>query len=121
MGEFSEQVCIVTGGGRGIGLEVVKMFLAEGATVHSLDVSHPDAIRADNLLQHDCDVTNLAKVGVERSNRFTRSNFSREIKQLKRPPSGGRFAFCSEIPPSYHGTGVETTFASVGNIDGSRV
>lgn len=35
----------------------------------------------------------LAKVGIERSNRFTRSNFLREIKHFKRLPSGGRFAF----------------------------
>ncbi|MEK6399553.1 MULTISPECIES: SDR family oxidoreductase [unclassified Mesorhizobium] len=62
MGEFSEQVCLVTGGGRGIGLEVVKMFLAEGAIVHSLDISHSDVIRKAGLLRHDCDITDLQAV-----------------------------------------------------------
>ena len=46
---------------------------------------------------------NLAKVGVERSNRFTRSSFPyREIKRTNRPPLGGRFAFGAVSPPCRH-------------------
>jgi len=59
-GEFTGQVCVVTGGGRGIGRAVVEMFANEGAEVHSLDVG-AQAAKA-GVQPHRCDITDLAAV-----------------------------------------------------------
>lgn len=56
-------VCVVTGGGRGIGQAVVERFLEEGLEVHSIDVNHPtDNAASAGLSRHDCDITELAAV-----------------------------------------------------------
>ncbi len=59
-GEFTGQVCVVTGGGRGIGRAVVEMFAGEGADVHSLDVGEQPA--PESVTAHRCDITDLAAV-----------------------------------------------------------
>ncbi len=50
-------VCIVTGGSSGIGLSIVKKFLAEGHDVHNLDIS-PSTVGHF----HACDITNVEQV-----------------------------------------------------------
>lgn len=63
MEDFSGEVCVVTGGGRGIGLAIVEMFLAGGASVHSIDVTHPGANEDHrSLVRHDCDIANLGAI-----------------------------------------------------------
>lgn len=58
-----DKVCVVTGGGRGIGKAVVERFLREGFDVHSIDVRHPeDGAATARPLRHDCDITDLAAV-----------------------------------------------------------
>ena len=57
---FSDQTCLVTGGGRGIGLAIVQMFAAAGARVHSLDIEHGDT--ANGVTPHLCDVSDQAAV-----------------------------------------------------------
>ena len=57
---FSNQTCLVTGGGRGIGLAIVQMFAAAGARVHSLDIEHGDT--ANGVTLHLCDVSDHAAV-----------------------------------------------------------
>lgn len=58
-----DKVCVVTGGGRGIGKAVVDRFLHEGFDVHSIDVRHPEeGAAAARPLRHDCDITDLAAV-----------------------------------------------------------
>jgi NAD(P)-dependent dehydrogenase (short-subunit alcohol dehydrogenase family) len=63
MGEFKDQVVIVTGGGRGIGRAIVAMFAGEGAVVHSIDVAPQDDL-GDGVGRHLCDITD--RVAVDR-------------------------------------------------------
>lgn len=68
MSEFQGQVCVVTGGSRGIGRAIVEMFAAEGALVHVLDLAArpgpeggPER-HGPKVVFHACDVTQLSAV-----------------------------------------------------------
>lgn len=61
MGEFDNQICVVTGGVRGIGRAVVDMFLAAGASVYCLDIEHP-VDTASAVHHRQCDITDLGAV-----------------------------------------------------------
>ena len=56
------EVCVVTGGARGIGKAVADTFLAAGATVHSVDLRHSPGTSSAQLVQHDGDVCDLAAI-----------------------------------------------------------
>lgn len=60
MGEFQGQVCVVTGGVRGIGRAICEMFANEGAVVHVIDVSHGDMKTSAEV--HTCDIADLMAV-----------------------------------------------------------
>lgn len=53
---LSDKVCIVTGGGSGIGLATVRRFVAEGALVAALDLDPAMAAAAGAQLLLTCDV-----------------------------------------------------------------
>ncbi|HEY5338835.1 MAG TPA: bifunctional aldolase/short-chain dehydrogenase [Rhizomicrobium sp.] len=64
---LARQVCVVTGGGSGIGAATAKEMAAEGAEVAVLDLSHDAAVKAakaihKNALAIACDVTDPAAV-----------------------------------------------------------
>jgi rhamnose utilization protein RhaD (predicted bifunctional aldolase and dehydrogenase)/NAD(P)-dependent dehydrogenase (short-subunit alcohol dehydrogenase family) len=64
---LARQVCVVTGGGSGIGAATAKAMAAEGAEVAVLDLSHDAAVKAakaihKNALAIACDVTDPAAV-----------------------------------------------------------
>lgn len=60
MGEFEGQVCVVTGGMRGIGRAICDMFVNEGAVVHAVDVSGNET--TSRVALHTCDIADLAGV-----------------------------------------------------------
>lgn len=61
MSEFDNQICVVTGGARGIGRAIVEMFLAAGGIVYCLDIDRPDR-RPDAVRHCLCNITDLAAV-----------------------------------------------------------
>lgn len=61
MGEFDNQVCVVTGGGRGIGRAIVQMFRNEGGIIYSVDLELPPS-GAGGVQQCRCDISNLLAV-----------------------------------------------------------
>ena len=58
MAELDGQVCVVTGGQRGIGRAIVEMFQEKGAVTYSLDVGCVDGAAG----QYRCDVSDLTAV-----------------------------------------------------------
>jgi NAD(P)-dependent dehydrogenase (short-subunit alcohol dehydrogenase family) len=58
---LKDQVCVVTGGAKGIGLATVKALLARGARVALLDLENIALVHAD-ALSIRCDVTRAAEV-----------------------------------------------------------
>ncbi len=64
---LARQVCVVTGGGSGIGAATAKAMAAEGAEIAILDRDHDQAVKAakaihKNALAIQCDVTDPASV-----------------------------------------------------------
>ena len=59
--DFTGQVVIVSGGGRGIGRGLVERFAAENATVVALDLAFDDAVN-ELVRTIQCDVTDAASV-----------------------------------------------------------
>lgn len=61
--DFTGETCIVTGGMRGIGSSIVKMFAASGATVHSVDIGYEKSTSVHGgLFEHRCSISDLADV-----------------------------------------------------------
>ncbi|MGO1769095.1 MAG: SDR family NAD(P)-dependent oxidoreductase [Microbacterium sp.] len=61
--DFSGQVVIISGGGRGIGRGIVDRFARENATVVALDLAFPDDLPLpDRAVGLTCDVTDPASV-----------------------------------------------------------
>lgn len=64
MDDLQGRVCLVTGGGRGIGRAVVAAMARRGARVHAVDLAGPPAeALPDGVAFHACDVTDRASVG----------------------------------------------------------
>lgn len=59
---LKDKVCIITGGGSGIGLATVQRFMAEGASVAALDVDSDRAAKSGAQLSLTCDVTDEQSV-----------------------------------------------------------
>jgi rhamnose utilization protein RhaD (predicted bifunctional aldolase and dehydrogenase)/NAD(P)-dependent dehydrogenase (short-subunit alcohol dehydrogenase family) len=64
---LARQVCVVTGGGSGIGAATARAFAAEGAEIAVLDRDHDAALKAakaihKHALAIQCDVTDAAQV-----------------------------------------------------------
>src|SRR6201999_28804 len=64
---LSRQVCVITGGGSGIGAATAKAMAAEGAEIAILDRDHDMAVKAAKAVLKDalaiqCDVTDPAGV-----------------------------------------------------------
>ena len=52
-GRLEKEYILVTGGGRGIGSEIVKKYLLEGANVSLVDLEGEEARSLLNKLNHD--------------------------------------------------------------------
>lgn len=59
--DFTDEVVVVTGGGRGIGRSIVERFADEHARVVALDLAFPDSL-PDTVVQLACDVSDAGSV-----------------------------------------------------------
>lgn len=63
---LKNKTAVVTGGNSGIGLAISKLFAAQGAIVHVLDLKLPDnenTKMANHVIHHACDIRNQKRVG----------------------------------------------------------